>query len=328
MKSEAELKQILQGLEALSYRKQFYAAAYFKPYEKQKHFFDLGSTKRERLLMAANRCGKTMAGAFEVACHMTGAYPPDWSGRVFTKPTKGWICGETSQAVRDVCQTKLVGEPGVTSSFGSGMLPKDAIVDTSLARGISYALDTVQVKHVSGGISIARFKSYEQGREKFQAEGLDWIWFDEEPPLDIYAEGLTRIGERNGIAFVTFTPLHGPTAVVLRFTDEPSPDRSVVGMTLDDIPPDGHLSAEAKKKMIEGYLPHEREARARGIPMLGSGRIFTTDEAIIIEPPIDHIPVIGQRSGVLTSVSATLSGQCCYSGTRTTTSSTSIPRSR
>ena len=36
------------------------------------------------------------------------------------------------------------------------------------------------------------FKTYEKGREKWQGETLDGVWFDEEPPLDIYMEGLTR----------------------------------------------------------------------------------------------------------------------------------------
>ena len=74
------------------------------------------------------------------------------------------------------------------------MIPKDLFVDKpSLARGITDAYDTIQVRHVSGGVSVARFKSYEQGREKFQSgETLDWLWFDEEPPTeDLFAEGLT-----------------------------------------------------------------------------------------------------------------------------------------
>ncbi len=288
--SAPDLDRILATLEAAAHRKRFRRWAFFAPYPKQKEFLALGATKRERLLMAGNRVGKTEVGAFEAACHATGEYPEWWVGRRFEKPTRGWVCGETSLLARDVCQTKLCGDPGVVAAQGTGMIPKDAIVDTSLARGITDAYDTLQVRHKSGGISIIRFKSYEQGRTKFQGEGLHWIWFDEEPPLDVYSEGLTRIGELDGLAFVTFTPLRGPTEVVLRYTDEPSPDRAIVGMTLDDIPPGGHLSAEAKKKMVDGYLPHQREARALGLPMMGEGKIFTCTEASITEAPIERVP--------------------------------------
>lgn len=291
MTDGAELRRTLEALEALDYRKTYRRFEYFAPYPRQMEFLSLGLIKRERLLMAANRVGKTETGAFEMACHLTGQYPKWWVGRRFERPVVAWVCGETASAVRDVCQAKLCGAPGVENAFGTGLIPREAFADRpSLARGVTDAYDTIQVRHLSGGVSLATFKSYEQGREKFQAAGLDVIWFDEEPSLTIYGEGLTRIGERGGIAYMTFTPINGPTGVVLRFTDEPSPDRAVVSMTLDDIPDDGHISPAERRRIIDGYLPHEREARARGVPMMGEGRIFTTPEEQIVEPAIAEVP--------------------------------------
>lgn len=261
---------------------------FFEPYAKQTEFFDLGASKRERLLIAGNQNGKTHAGAFETCCHATGNYPPWWQGRRFDKPTKGWAAGETSLATRDIIQKKLCGEPGVDELFGTGMIPKAAFVDKpSLARGVTDAYDTIQVRHKSGGVSIIRFKSYEQGRSKFQGETLDWIWFDEEPPEDVYSEGLTRTAATGGMAFMTFTPLKGMSSVVLRFLEGDSPDRGVVTMTIDDAL---HIPEAERAKVIAGYPPHEREARARGVPMLGSGRIFTATEESISEPAIENIP--------------------------------------
>jgi len=43
------------------------------------------------------------------------------------------------------------------------------------------------------------------------------VWFDEESPLDIYSEGLTRTNATGGITIVTFTPLLGMSDVVLLF---------------------------------------------------------------------------------------------------------------
>jgi phage terminase large subunit-like protein len=287
-RSVAELKEILSGLEALDYRRTYQQFYDFKPYAKQKEFLNLGATCRERLLIAGNQNGKTHVGAYEAACHLTGEYPPDWKGRRFDRPTKGWIAGETSLVVRDVQQKKLCGEPGVDELFGTGMIPKDLFTDKpSLARGVTDAYDTIQVRHKSGGISVARFKSYEQGRTKFQGESIDWGWADEEPPQDVYAEFLTRTVATAGMCFMTFTPLKGPTSVVLRFLDEPSPDRGYVSMTIEDAL---HISPEERVRIIAGYLPHEREARARGAPMLGSGRIFLSPEDSITEEPIGYIP--------------------------------------
>lgn len=287
-KSVAELKEILSGLEALDYRRTYQQFFDFKPYPKQKAFLDMGATKRERLLIAGNQNGKTHTGAYEAACHMTGLYPDNWKGRRWDRPTKGWIAGETSLVVRDVQQKKLCGEPGVTDLFGTGMIPKDLFTDKpSLARGITDAYDTIQVKHVSGGVSVARFKSYEQGRTKFQGESIDWGWADEEPPEDVYAEFLTRTVATGGMVYLTFTPLKGRSSVVMRFLDEPDESRGVVSMTIDDAL---HIPPEERAKIISAYLPHEREARARGVPTLGSGRIFMTPEEAILEDAISSVP--------------------------------------
>jgi phage terminase large subunit-like protein len=288
MNDLTKLRETLDELEALDYQKTYRSFFQFAPYPKQKEFLDAGKNKPERLLIAGNQNGKTHIGAYEAACHLTGLYPKSWTGRRFEKPTRGWVAGETSLVVRDVQQKKLCGEPGVVDLFGTGLIPKDLFVDKpSLARGVTDAYDTIQVRHVSGGVSVARFKSYEQGRTKFQGETLDWLWFDEEPPEDIYSEGLTRTAATRGITWMTFTPLKGPTAIVARFLDEPSEYRHVTTMKLADAE---HISPDEKKRLMASWPVHEREARANGVPILGSGRILLAPEESILEDPLEYIP--------------------------------------
>jgi phage terminase large subunit-like protein len=283
-----DLRSIRETLERAAYRQKFRRFDFFKPYPAQEKFFALGATKRERLFMAGTQVGKSEAGAFEATCHMTGEYPPWWRGKVFTKPTRGWMAGVTSLDVRNVQQKKLCGPPGVESEFGTGMIPKDAFADKpSLARGITDAYDQIQIKHKSGGVSVGHFKSYEQGRAKFQGDTIDWGWGDEESERqDVYDEFLSRL-TGDGILFTTFTPLFGKTKLVESFTDEEHPDRGYVSMTLDEAE---HFTAEEKARRFRGYKRHEQDARAKGLPMLGSGAIFLTPETSIIEPPIEHIP--------------------------------------
>lgn len=52
----------------------------------------------------------------------------------------------------------------------------------------------------------------------------------------------------------------------------------------DDVP---HLTPEAKRELLDAFPIHEQEARARGVPMLGSGRIFPIDERLIIVDPFE-----------------------------------------
>ena len=276
-----------RALEFIAYRKKFGRWYYFRPYPKQRDFYALGAVKRERLFMAGTQVGKTEGGAYEAACHATGMYPDWWVGKRFDHPTRGWAAGVTSLDVRNVQQRKLCGPPGVDSEWGTGLIPKDMLLDKSLARGVTDAYDQIQVRHVSGGVSIIQFKSYEQGRAKFQGDTIDWGWADEEPEkIEVYDEFLSRL-TGDGILFMTFTPLFGPTELVNSFTNEEHPDRGIVVMSLDEAE---HFTAEEKAKRLAGYKRHERDARARGIPKLGSGAIFITPEEQIIEPALSYIP--------------------------------------
>src|SRR5262249_11000168 len=99
---------------------------------------------------------------------------------------------------------------------GTGAIPKDAILELVSARGTPDLLDSIKVGHVSGGVSVIGLKSYQRGRESFQGETLDYLWFDEEPPADIFTEGLTRTNVNQGPVWVTFTPLLGMSETVRR----------------------------------------------------------------------------------------------------------------
>ena len=249
----------------------------YRPYPKQLAFHAGGAAHRERLFMAGNQLGKTLAGGFEAAIHATGIYPAWWSGRRFDKPTVGWAAGVTGETVRDSVQRVLMGRH---TDMGTGTIPLAKIAGRSAARGVADLLDTIAVTHTSGGTSLVTLKSYEKGREKWQAETLDWVWFDEEPEAEIYTEGVTRTNATKGLVWMTFTPLKGMSAVVKRFLLEPSNDRDVTTMTIDDAL---HYTAEDRARIVAGYPEHEREARAKGVPTLGSGRVFPVAEDALRE---------------------------------------------
>lgn len=178
-----------------------------------------GSGHQERSLIAGNRTGKTLAVSYELTCHLLGWYPYWWQGRRFDKPIAAWVSGEDAKAVRESLQVTLMGPP---EAEGTGLIPKSRIVSRSTRQGVSDALDAVTVQSSLGGASRLLFKTYDQGRESFQAAAIDVMVFDEEPPEDIYSEGLTRTmstvpGVPNGIVMCSFTPLSGLSNVVLGY---------------------------------------------------------------------------------------------------------------
>ena len=263
-------------------------------YAKHTSFFDAGTKYRERLMMAANRVGKTEGvGGYEVALHLTGRYPDWWKGRRFGTSIKAWAAGDTSKTVRDILQEKLLGPVG---QFGTGLIPKEDIIRVTAKPGVSDAIEIIYVRHASGGESRIVLKSYDQKRESFQGSEQDLIWLDEEPPIDIYTECLLRTMTTNGLILLTFTPLMGMSETVMTFLpggeikESAEGSKFVVMATWDDVP---HLSEQVKKELWASIPPYQRDARAKGIPQLGAGAIYPVPESDILVPDFeipDHWP--------------------------------------
>lgn len=211
--------------------------------------------------------------------HLTGMYPPWWEGHRFTTAVDFWASCTTSQSTRDAPQRVLLGK---ADEWGTGSIPGRLIKEIKKAvHGVSDSVETVLVNHVSGKTSRLVFKTYDQGRLRWQGETLDGIWFDEEPPADIFSEGKTRLQVRRGILYITFTPLLGMTEVVTRFLKEKPVGSVVTTMTIHDAL---HYTPAERQLIIAGYPEHERKARSEGIPIMGSGRVFPIDEECLKEP--------------------------------------------
>ena len=264
----------------------------YRPYAKQRSFHDAGRSCRERLFRAGNQLGKSFSGGAEAAYHLTGLYPDWWQGRRIEQANSGWVGAPSGELVRDGAQRVLLGRPG---EWGTGMIPKRCISDVSRATGVRDLVDTVTVKHVNGGTSRVKFKTFDQGRLRWQTETLHWVWMDEEPDIEIYTEALSRTNATKGFVWLTFTPLLGVSDVVMRFLKESSPDRADIVMTIEDAE---HIDAEQRDKIIASYPEHEREARTRGVPILGSGRVFPFPRSMLVTESI-AIPKHWTRIGGL-----------------------------
>ena len=159
--------------------------------------------KRNRWVFGGNRSGKTECGAVETVYIARGIHPYKKNkDGVF-----GWVVSLSQQVQRDVAQEKILK-----------YLNPDWILEITMLSGkkdnpSSGIIDQIKIKNVFGGISTIGFKSCDQGREKFQGASLDFVWFDEEPPKDIYDECRMRILDKKGEIFGTMTPLKGLTFI-------------------------------------------------------------------------------------------------------------------
>ncbi|MBQ9782134.1 MAG: terminase family protein, partial [Clostridia bacterium] len=159
--------------------------------------------KKNRWVFGGNRTGKTECGAVETIYIARGIHPY----RKNKDNVFGWVVSLTREVQRDVAQEKILK-----------YLNPDWILDITMIQGRKESpesgyIDQIKIKNVFGGTSVIGFKSCDQGREKFQGSSLDFVWFDEEPPKDVYDECRMRVLDRRGDIFGTMTPLKGLTFV-------------------------------------------------------------------------------------------------------------------
>jgi len=160
MKLSEELARAVEIARELERRKQRNQLANYIPYEYQEKFHN--TDEPQRLLMAGNRVGKSMCGAMEMAYHLTGKYPKWWKGRKFVKPIRAWVGGVSNETTRDVCQKELLGQPDDPAARGTGSIPAELIGETVRKPGVPNAVNSLVVKHVTGGNSRLKHMKWEK----------------------------------------------------------------------------------------------------------------------------------------------------------------------
>ena len=283
-----EKLELLRNLESLDYLKSgrkiksiFATEENRTGYPKHIELINSSREYNQLLALGANRCGKTVLGAFAITCWLTGDYPSWWEGKRFDGPIDVWVAGISNKTVRDILQLELLGP---IDDLGTGMIPRDSIGKFSKASGVSDLMDVIDIKHVSGGMSTLGFKSYESGRKSFQGTAKHVVWLDEEvSDPEIFDECLLRTMTVDGIVMMTFTPLFGMTQLVQDFmSSREDSGKKTVTITWDDC---AHLTEKQKKEMFLALPPHQRDARSKGIPNLDSGAIYPViEESFVIAP--------------------------------------------
>jgi phage terminase large subunit-like protein len=251
---------------------------YFRPFEHQKRFFATGQSAR-RGILAANRIGKTVSTCFETAMHLTGQYPEWWTGYRYTHAITAMVAGEGWSQVAMVLQNELLGTQDVKirDQLGTGAIPKSCIIEETMRSDGANCMG-VEIRHVSGTKSYLLFANYTQEVRQMQGFKLNLAVFDEQPPDDFFSEIVTRTATTQGQVLCSFTPLKGLNGLVSKFWNREE-GYDFIRVAWTDVPeydPWGEpfLLAETRRQLERDYLPHEREARIAGKPVMGKGAVF------------------------------------------------------
>lgn len=230
--------------------------------------------KRNRWVFGGNRSGKTECGAVEVVYLACGNHPYKKN-----KLTSGWVVSLSRQVQRDVAQRKIL------EYLPASCIEKIVMVSGGQDSAENGIIDFILVRSQVGGISKIGFKSCDQGREKFQGTSLDYVWFDEEPPYDIYLECKMRVLDKCGEIFGTMTPLKGLTWVynTIYLNDKNDNEIWYEMMEWADNP---FLSKKEIESMTKSLPAEEIESRRYGKFMQNGGMVYSEfDENVhVIEP--------------------------------------------
>lgn len=253
--------------------------------------------KRNRWVFGGNRSGKTECGAVEVVYMACGNHPYRKN-----KVTEGWVVSLSRQVQRDVAQRKIL------EYLPASYIEKIVMVSGGQDSAENGVIDFILVRSNAGGISRIGFKSCDQGREKFQGTSLDYVWFDEEPPFDIYLECKMRVLDKCGDIFGTMTPLKGLTWVYNTIYLNEKNDDEIWCETMEwaDNP---FLSKREIESMTKSLPADEIESRRYGKFMQNGGMVYSEfDENVhVIEPfniPLDWQDNISIDPGLHNPLSA------------------------
>ena len=233
--------------------------------------------KKNRWVFGGNRSGKTECGAVESIYMARGIHPY----RKNKDNVFGWVVSLSQQVQRDVAQSKILQY--LNPEWIDDVIMLSGRKD-SIKNGV---IDQIKIKNVFGGISTIGFKSCDQGREKFQGSSLDFVWFDEEPPKDIYEECRMRVLDKNGDIFGTMTPLKGLTFIYdeIYLNRSNSPDIWYEFMEWADNP---FLDKKEVKKLTATLSDTELESRRYGKFRSDTGLVYTEfDENVHVIEPFD-----------------------------------------
>lgn len=233
--------------------------------------------KRNRWVFGGNRSGKTECGAVETVWMARGVHPY----RQNRKNVDGWVVSLSRDVQREVAQQKILK-----------YLNPDWISDITMVSGRqdspeSGVIDCITVNNAFGGKSKIYFKSCEMGRSKFQGASLDFVWFDEEPPEDVYTECVMRVMDKKGDVFGTMTPLLGRTFLYDRIylNDRSDPQVWYEFMEWADNP---FLDKEETERLTKTLSEDELSSRRYGRFSSLKGAVYPEfDERVHVIEPFD-----------------------------------------
>lgn len=226
----------------------------YEPHIKQQEFHK--SDKFCTLYLGGNRAGKTVAGVNEDTWRAMGRHP--------FKAVK-----PAPVSIRYVATDFPSGVEKVALPTFSQWLPVSMLINGAWSD--SWSASKRRLTLTNG--SFIEFMSNDQELDSFAGASRDVVHFDEEPDKAVFNENKMRLIDREGICYITMTPVEGMTWVYddLYEMRDLDPNLLVIEVDMDDNP---YLTAAGKAAALQGLSTDEKIARKQGRFVAQTGLIF------------------------------------------------------
>lgn len=227
----------------------------YHPLPKQKLFHD--SKARGKVFLGGNRSGKTFGGAAEVVMKMKGEHPNQ-------KKKPPLACRAIGSSFED--GVKKIIMPALAK-----LIPVSQLKNGSWDE--SYELSS-KVLTLENGSTI-EFLTYDQFVQKHAGTSRDLIWFDEEPPEDIFNENMLRLVDVSGEWLLTMTPLIDFSWTYKRLYEAAlSGSNENIEVFHADTLDNFYINPAELEILLEGMTDEEKDARKHGTYYSMSGGVF------------------------------------------------------
>jgi PBSX family phage terminase large subunit len=203
------------------------------------------STKVGRILRGGNRSGKSVGGMVESVWRSTGRHPYHSTHEL---PTRGRI----------VTVDRDAGIEQIIKPLLKQWIPPSELVNGSWEDSYNNARKTMTFRNGS----TIELKTHQQEVDSFAGVPLHWIWYDEEPPQDIFNECRLRLIDYNGCWYMTMTPVEGQDWIYDRFITSQNKNVDMFEVNIDDNP---HLNKRALELLDDDLDEDEKKIRRQGL---------------------------------------------------------------
>lgn len=232
----------------------------YKPHAKQQEFHSC--LKKERLFVAGNRSGKSLASVVEGIWYLTGTHP---YRETPPPPVRGRVVGVDF----------LNGIDKILLPLYKQWIPEEFLIDGLWEK--SYSRER-HVLTLNNG-SFVEFMSQDQDLDKFAGTSRHFVHFDEECPKLIFDECLMRLLDTDGDWWISETPVSGmewiydelyePTIQAMEAGLEPR-----IGLIEASMSDNTYLPQGAKDRLLAMFSEEERLMREKGQYTTVTGQLF------------------------------------------------------